>query len=155
YLVLHAKARLGASDDGKKKKLLQDARLGRLVKLAGIELLPRAQLVDLQNRLTSLKPCFSLTKVDLDVNPVCPHCHFRPVAEPLAGGMAAAQALTAVDTDLDRMHGDWARTLLENLADPTVKRSMEALTTKQRKIVEAFIEKNELPPAIENDFVIV
>jgi hypothetical protein len=39
YLGIHAKARLGANDDSKKKKLLQDVRLARLMKLAGIDLL--------------------------------------------------------------------------------------------------------------------
>jgi Family of unknown function (DUF6079) len=113
YVTVHARARLGANDDSKKKKLLQDPRLARLMKLAGIDLLPRAQLVEVQNRLSGLKPCISLTKVDLDTNPVCPHCQFRPVAEPSAAGAAAAQILAAVDGDLDRMHDEWTRTLLE------------------------------------------
>jgi hypothetical protein len=156
YLALHRKARLGATDDTKKKKLLQDARLGRLRKVAaGIELLPRAQLTDAENRLTRIQPCFSLTKADLESNPVCPHCQFRPVAEPLSGGISAAQTLVAVDGEFDQMHEEWTRTLLDNLADPTVKRSMDALGAKQRKVVEAFIETKELPTIIENEFVTV
>ncbi len=156
YLALHGKARLGANDDTKKKKLLQDARLGRLRKLAaGIELLPRAQLADVENRLTRIQPCFSLTKAELESNPVCPHCQFRPVAEPLPGGVSAAQTLVTVDGELDQMHEEWIRTLLDNLADPTVKRSMDALGAKQRKLVEAFIEKKELAATIENEFVTV
>jgi energy-coupling factor transporter ATP-binding protein EcfA2 len=156
YLVLHGKARLGANDDGKKKRLLQDARLGRLRKLvAGIELLPRAQLTDLENRLTSLTPCFSLTKADLEANPFCPHCQFRPLAEPTSASISAAQTLVKVDEDIDCMHEEWTRTLLDNLADPTVKRSMEALATKQRKLVEVFIEKKQLPATVENEFVTV
>ena len=153
YVTVHAKARLGANDDSKKKKLLQDPRLGRLMKLVGIDLLPRAQLVEVQNRLTGLKPCFSLTKSDLDTNPVCPHCQFRPVAEPSAAATAASQILAAVDGDLDRMHDEWTRTLLDNLTDPTVKRSMEALGAKHRKVVESFIDKKELPATLENDFI--
>lgn len=50
---------------------------------------------------------------------------------------------------------EWARTLLDNLSDPTVKRSMDALGAKQRKLVEAFIDKKELPATIENEFVTV
>jgi hypothetical protein len=125
------------------------------MKLAGIDLLPRAQLVELQNRLSGLKPCFSLTNTDLDTNPVCPHCQFRPVAEPGAAGAAAARILAAVDGDLDRTHDEWTRTLLDNLADPTVKRSMDALGAKHRKVVESFIDQKELPATIENDFVTV
>jgi hypothetical protein len=155
YLALHAKARLGANPDGKKKKLLQDERLARLTKLAGIELLPRAQLAELQNRLAGLKPCFSLTKSDLDTGAVCPHCQYRPVAEPLPGGVSASQALDAINGDLDRMHDEWARTLIDNLSDPTVKRSMEALTAKQRKIIDGFIDKKQFPDKIDNEFVSV
>src|SRR5207249_1666424 len=117
--------------------------------------LPRAQLVEVQNRLTALKPCFSLTKTDLDTNPVCPHCQFRPVAEPSAAATAASQILAAVDGDLDRMHDEWTRTLLDNLADPTVKRSMDALAVKHSKVVESFIDKKELPETLDNDFVTV
>src|SRR5262249_49319502 len=98
YVKVHTRARLGANEDSRKKKLLQDARLVRLMKLAGIDLLPRAQLAELQNRLSGLKPCFSLTKNDLESNPVCPHCQFTPVAEPTAAGAAAV--LSAIDGDL-------------------------------------------------------
>jgi uncharacterized protein DUF6079 len=156
YLALHGKARLGANDDAKKKKLLQDPRLGRLRKLAmGIELLPRAQLADVEDRLTRIQTCFSLTKAELESNPVCPHCQFRPVAESLPGSVSAAQTLLAVDGDLDQMDEEWTRTLLDNLADPTVKRSMDALGSKQRRLVDAFIAKKELAATIENEFVTV
>jgi uncharacterized protein DUF6079 len=155
YITLHTRARLGANDDNRKKRFLQDARLARLTKLAGIELLPRVQLAELQNRLLGLKPCYSLTKTDLDGTPVCPHCQFRPVAEPATDSPSAGQTLTAVDGDLDRMHEDWARTLVDNLADPTVKRSMDALGAKQRKVVESFLDEKEFPSTVENDFVTV
>jgi hypothetical protein len=155
YLALHGKARLGANEDSKKKRLLQDIRLGRLAKLAGIELLPRAQLAELQNRLAALKPCYSLTKEDLEPTPVCPHCQFRPVAEFSGDDASAAQSLATVDAGLDRMQDEWTRTLIENLSDPTVKRSLEALSAAQRKIVDGFTSKNELPATIENEFVMV
>lgn len=155
YLGLHGNARLGVNDDTRKKKLLQDARLARLRKLAGIDLLPRAQLTDVENRLTGLKPCFSLTKADLESIAVCPHCNFRPVAEPVSGGVSASQTLIVIDGELDRMHEEWTRTLLDNLADPTVQRSMDALGAKQRKLVEGFINRKELPATIENELVTV
>jgi hypothetical protein len=139
YLALHARARLGANQDSKKKKLLQDERLARLMKLVSIELLPRAQLTELQNTLAGLKPCFSLTKSELDAAAVCPHCQYLPVAEPLPESVSAPQTLDAVDNDLDRIHDEWTRTLIENLSDPTVKRSMEALASKQRTTIDSFL----------------
>jgi Family of unknown function (DUF6079) len=139
YLALHARVRLGANQDSKKKKLLQDERLARLMKLVSIELLPRAQLTELQNTLAGLKPCFSLTKSELDAAAVCPHCQYLPVAEPLPESVSAPQTLDAVDNDLDRIHDEWTRTLIENLSDPTVKRSMEALASKQRTTIDSFL----------------
>ena len=53
------------------------------------------------------------------------------------------------------MQDEWGRTLVENLSDPTVRRSLEALSAKQRKIVDGFTGKNELPATIENEFVMV
>lgn len=37
-------------------------------------MMPAQQLRDVQNQLFGLKTCFSLTKQDLDTDPVCPHC---------------------------------------------------------------------------------
>jgi hypothetical protein len=51
------------------------------------------------------------------------------------------------------MEEEWTRTLLDNLSDPTVKRSMEALTPKQRKTVQSFLEKKKFPEDIGSDFV--
>jgi len=48
YLEAHTKARLNASLDQKKSGLLKDGRLSKLTRLAGIELMPRAQLTDFQ-----------------------------------------------------------------------------------------------------------
>lgn len=154
YLALHTKARLGANDDGKKKKLLKDSRVGRLNRLATIDLLPRAQFFDLQNQLAGLKTCFSTTKQELQANPVCTECLFKPIAEPsVVTGASAAQELVAIDQDLDRMEEEWRDTLLENLGDPTVKRSMDALGPRQKKTVQSFLDKKKLPDSIDSDFV--
>jgi hypothetical protein len=81
YIGLHTKARLGVNDDKRKAGLLNDQRLQTLLKLAGIDLMPRQQLTDHQNRLAGLKSCFALTEQNLDASPICPHCQFRPAAE--------------------------------------------------------------------------
>ncbi|MBW6511065.1 MAG: hypothetical protein K0A93_02960 [Desulfuromonadaceae bacterium] len=81
YISLHARARLGVNDDKRKAGLLNDQRLQTLLKLAGIDLMPRQQLTDYQNRLAGLKSCFALTEQNLDASPICPHCQFRPATE--------------------------------------------------------------------------
>lgn len=47
------------NDDKRKAGLLNDQRLQTLLKLAGIDLMPRQQLTDYQNRLAGLKSCFA------------------------------------------------------------------------------------------------
>ena len=64
-----------------------DDRLKVLQKLSTIELMPRQHLTDFQNRLAGLKSCFALTEQEMDAAPVCPHCSYRPGAEPLADGI--------------------------------------------------------------------
>ena len=58
YIVQHTKARLGGTADRKKATLLNDERLGRLKRLASIEIMPASQLTEFQNRLLDLRSCF-------------------------------------------------------------------------------------------------
>jgi Family of unknown function (DUF6079) len=81
YLAAHERARLGANDDKRKASLTKDARLAQLQKLAGIEMMPTQQLRDFENRLFALKTCFQLGRPDLESDPLCPHCEFRPAEE--------------------------------------------------------------------------
>ncbi len=152
YLNLHKKARLGINEDGKKKELLKDHRLDQLMKLAaGISLLPHASLTELQTRLSKLTPCFTLVKVDLDASPICPHCNFRPQEEtPGASGLAVLQQ---IDDQLDTTLENWRKTLVDNLSDPTAKKSISLLPSAQKAAVEGFLKSKQLPEKIEADLV--
>ena len=152
YLNLHKKARLGINEDEKKKELLKDPRLDQLKKLAaGISLLPHASLTELQTRLSKLTPCFTLVKDDLDASPICPHCNFRPQEETL--GASGQAVLTQIDDQLDTMLENWRKTLLDNLADPTVKKSISLLPAGQKSAVEGFLKSKKLPDKIDADLV--
>jgi hypothetical protein len=151
YLQAHAKARLNATGDQKKSELLKDERLGKLGKLAGIELMPRAQLNDFQNRLAELKTCFSLTVEDLKGTPVCPHCRFRPAEEPVK--VPAEAALRQLEDDLERLYEDWTRTLAANLEDPTVKENIYLLKPEQQKALETVVREQQLPYVVDAAFV--
>ena len=152
YLNLHKKARLGINEDEKKKELLKDPRLDQLKKLAaGISLLPHASLTELQTRLSKLTPCFTLVKDDLDASPICPHCNFRPQEETLgASGLAVLQQ---IDDQLDTTLENWRKTLLDNLSDPTAKKSISLLPTAQKAAVEGFLKSKQLPDKIDADLV--
>lgn len=151
YFNLHKKARLGINEDGTKKELLKDPRQESLKKLTTVSLLPHSTLTELQSRLAKLQPCFTLVKDDLNASPICSHCNFRPQEEGMgAGGMAALQQ---IDRQLDVMLENWCKTLLENLDDPTVKKSITLLPDDQRQAVNAFLKAKALPEKISNELV--
>ncbi len=151
YFNLHKKARLGANEDGKKKELLKDARLESLKKLTGVSLLPHAALTELQSKLVKVQTCFTLVKDDLDASPICPHCNFRPQEENL--GASGVAILEQIDTQLDSLLENWTSTLLENLDDPTAKKSIEYLADEQREAVTSFVKAKSLPEKISNELV--
>ena len=111
YLAAHERARLGANDDKRKASLAKDSRLAQLQKIAGVDMMPTQQLRDFENRLFALKTCFQLSRPDLDSDPLCPHCGFRPAEEP-AGGATSKKILTDLDEVLDGLVRGWTDTLV-------------------------------------------
>ena len=151
YQNAHRRARLGSKEDRLKAQLLKDPRLGQLQQLSTIDLMPRQQLSDYQNRLASLRTCFALTKQELDASPVCPHCNFRLVTEP--DGRGASHLLKGMEDELDRLYDGWTKTLAGNLDDPTTRQNLALLKPGVRKIVDAFLKARTLPDEINHDFV--
>ncbi len=137
--------------DDYKKELMKDPRLDQLKKLAGVSLLPHASLSDLQTRLANLKPCYTLSKDDLDATPICPHCNFRPQEETL--GASSSAVLQQIDQQLDTILENWTKTLLDNLGDPTAKKSIGLLPAGQKAPVTDFVKSKTLPDKISNDLV--
>ena len=78
YLSAHEPARLGANDDKRKANLAKDSRLAQVQKIAGVEMMPTQQLREFENKLFALKTCFQLGRPELEGDPLCPHCGFRP-----------------------------------------------------------------------------
>jgi hypothetical protein len=151
YLSMHAKARLGVNEDKRKAQLMGDERLKDLQKLSTIDLMPRQHLSDFQNRLAGLRSCFALTEQELEASPVCPHCNFKPGAEPPTA--PAATLLDALDGELDKLVENWTQTLLANLEDPTTKGNLSLLKPEPRKLVDGFIKKRTLPDDLDQDFI--
>ncbi|HHW1952236.1 TPA: DUF6079 family protein [Pseudomonas aeruginosa] len=151
YIGLHTKARLGVNDDKRKAGLLNDQRLQTLLKLAGIDLMPRQQLTDYQNRLAGLKSCFALTEQNLSASPICPHCGFRPSVE--TSTAVGPQMIDQMDTQLDAMVAAWTSTILSNLEDPTTQANMDLLKSDDREPLEAFIKSKGLPVPLDSNFV--
>jgi hypothetical protein len=151
YISLHTRSRLGANDDKRKVALLNDQRLQTLLKLAGIDLMPRQQLTDFQNRLAGLKSCFALTEQNLDSNPVCPHCGFRPSME--TSSSAGSQIIDQMDSHLDSLLEGWTNTILNNLEDPITMENMSLLKSEDREQLEDLIRSRKLQETLDNNFV--
>ncbi|MBF0431034.1 MAG: ATP-binding protein [Fibrobacteria bacterium] len=151
YISLHTKARLGINDDKRKAGLLNDQRLQTLLKLGNIDLMPRQQLLDYQNRLAGLQSCVALTEQELELTPVCPHCKFRPAVE--TNTVASSQVIDQMDNQLDTMIAAWISIILSNLEDPITQANMELLKTDDREALNAFIQSKELPTPLDSNFV--
>jgi hypothetical protein len=152
YLVLHGRARLDHNEDQKKAKLTQDPRLKRLQNLSVVEMMPKQQLNDLQNQVWPLKTCFHVTRPDLDADPVCPHCQFRPTD--WTRSETAAQVLETADAALDTLDSDWRQTLLNNLADPTVAANLELVSdAKGKAALQTFIQTQQWPATLSAAFI--
>jgi hypothetical protein len=153
YLSAHERARLGATDDRRKASLIKDPRLAQLQKLAGVDMMPTPQLRDYQNKLDTLRPCFLLGRPDLDNDPLCPHCGFRP-AEESASGAAAKKTLGDLDEVLDGIVRGWTETLRSNLEDPTVFGNIELVSDAAgKREIEGFLKKKQLPDPVSPAFV--
>jgi hypothetical protein len=153
YLAAHQRARLGANDDKRKASLTKDARLAQLQKLAGIEMMPTQQLRDFEDRLFVLKTCFQLGRTDLEADPLCAYCGFRPTEEP-TGPAPAKQVLGNLDEVLDSLLRGWADTLLANLEDPTVSGNIDLVSDAASKSeLKAFPKSRQLPDPVSPGFV--
>ncbi len=153
YVDAHNRSRLGANDDKKKGALAKDPRLAQLQKLAGVEMMPTQQLRAFENDLFALKTCFNLTKAELEADPICPHCAYRPLEESITGAPVAA-VLRDLDEQLDDLVRDWTAALIANLEDPTVSENIELLTDPTGKqAVERFLDQRELPDPVDAVFV--
>jgi succinate dehydrogenase flavin-adding protein (antitoxin of CptAB toxin-antitoxin module) len=158
YIGLHTKARLGVNDDKRKAGLLNDQRLQTLLKLAGIDLMPRQQLTDYQNCLARPKSCFVLTEQNLDASPICPHCGFRPSVEIGVTGsgllVSGSQQLDQMDEQLDLIIEQWTKTLLNNLDDPMTQANVnELLHEDDKQVIQSFMDSKELPDSVDGNFV--
>jgi hypothetical protein len=153
YVAGHERARLGANDDKKKAALTKDPRLAQLQKLAGIEMMPTQQLREVENRLFALKTCFQLGKPELEADPICPHCSFRP-AEELGVRQSSGKVLRELYEALDGLVQSWAQTVLTNLDDPTVAGNVDLVTdAKGKRELRDFIKSKSLPEPVTPAFV--
>lgn len=152
YIASHSKARLGVAEDKTKTALRKDSRLVAMRALAGISLMPTSQLTVLEEKLDNLKSCYQLSDSELVASPYCPHCGYKPANESLPFGVAA-NALTQLDDELDRLLAGWQQTLLDNLDDPIIQANLDLLKAAARALIQSFVASKTLPDPVTPDFV--
>ena len=153
YLTAHEPARLGANDDKRKANLAKDSRLAQVQKIAGVEMMPTQQLREFENKLFALKTCFQLGRPELEGDPLCPHCGFRP-AEEAAGSANGKRILTDLDEALDGIVRGWTDTLRTNLEDPTVSGNIELVSDAAgKRELKGFMKSKQLPNPVSPAFV--
>ena len=150
-MIQHKKVRLTHSQDKAKGDLTKDYRIGQLQKLTSIDLLNRQQFIDFQDDLGKLKTCFALTEKDLENDPKCSHCGFWPSME--THKYSADAILQRLKLDLEKVQQSWTQSLLSNLEDPIVQNHFILLKAKQQKLLNEFIDMNELPDEISSEFI--
>jgi len=151
YARLHRKARLNHDENRRKSELFNDTRLMSLRQLTTIDLMPKRDLREFEEKLGRLKTCFALTEKDLEASPICPHCRFRPRNE--AATPPVANLLEDLEDRLEKLYEEWTKTLLENLEDPTVRSNMDLLKPEERELVEAFLNEKRLPEPLSQAFI--
>jgi len=151
YLDQHRRARLNASEDGRKKRLMADPRHQQLAALSAVGFLPAADLKEWEGKLANLHPCYAVGAADLKEHPLCPHCGYRPVEEPATAPVAAA--LDGLEERLGQLHADWTRALLTNVSQEATQANVALMTAGQRKLIDDFIQAGALPDKIGYDFV--
>jgi hypothetical protein len=152
YIASHSKARLGVAEDKTKTALRKDSRLVAMRALAGISLMPTSQLTVFEEKLDNLKSCYQLSDSELVASPYCPHCSYKPANESLPFGVAA-NALTQLDDELDRLLAGWQQTLLDNLDDPIIQANLDLLKAAARMLIQSFVASKTLSDPVTPDFV--
>ncbi len=151
YMGLHTKARLGVKEDKRKAALTNDPRLQGLSKLASIDLMPRQQLTDFQNRLADLRSCFALTEQNLDSSPICPHCGYRPSVE--LNATSGGPVVDQMDSQLDTLVAGWTERILNDLEDPITQTKLQLLKKDDSKALKALVKSRELPDPLDSNFI--
>lgn len=139
YIDIHSKSRLNATGDNKKASLYNDKRFTALRLLSTIDLLTTQQLDKWQKRISLLKTCWSLTKADLEQQPICPHCKLRPKDEPFVQHVK----LDELEDELQDLFDNWTHLILTNLIEPEVKENITLLKLEQQQLINELLETKE------------
>ena len=154
YSELHRQLTLGPKADDKRRKLYDDQRLKALEVLVEIDLLSAgggSELSAWKKEIQRMQTCREFHEGLLKDSPTCPSCGLRPILQNAA--VNAEKSLKLMDELLDKTLMRWRQALRTNLGGETVKHSLDAMSTKERKPIDAFLAQKDEDPDIPNGFV--
>jgi len=151
YAGLHRELVLDPQADDRRQRLYDDLRLRALNVLAGIELLPVAELEGWKGAVAGLQSCRGFHEGAIADTPTCPFCHLRPVQR--GGDFQADAALDQLDARLDDLLTRWRQALRANLSSETAQRSLEAMSSAERQPIRAFLDQTDDDSSVPPGFV--
>jgi hypothetical protein len=92
-----------------------------------------------------------LQAADLKEHPMCPHCGYRPVEEPLTE--PAGADVEGLAEKLGQLHAAWTSTLLDSLQQVAVQDSISLMSTEHQKALRTLQEGGALPYTVGYDLV--
>lgn len=146
----HARDRLDGEGDEMKRRIVEGDTWRDLDKLSTVTILPDGAFGSLRERLVSIGVCKTFDEDNLKRSVVCPACSYRP--RPSEGPTAKA-AIEVIAGELERLLDEWRRTLLDNLRTDEMEGQIELLDKTKKSKVRAFLDSEELPSPVEDDFV--
>ncbi len=147
----HARDRLDAAGDNRKRDLVGGDVFKALNALAGVTLLPEDRLRTIREELAKLIGCRDFDEErDLAVSVTCPHCGYRP--RPSTGPTARAR-LDAIGAESATVLEEWERTLVEAVRDPETKEKAVALDSVKQVVIGRLAADGHLPESIDAGFV--
>jgi hypothetical protein len=136
YGELHRQYVLGPADDGRRTRIMGDARVAQLRDLATIDILSNAERDGWIQAISGIRTCREFHEGLLADAPTC-RCGFRPVQ--VAGGLAAGRQLELLDERLDTILAQWHAALVDALRSETAQHSIAAMTAQERQPLEVYL----------------
>lgn len=140
YLSEHDKSRLSATENKKRRDLLNSIEANILTTLASrIDMLPQERLNTWKKNLMQLTECYSLTRVKLETFPVCEHCQFNLQTS----SRNDKQKLLNLEEDISVIYSEWIEVLLNSLREEHVQEQMALLDDIEKSLLDNFVKRRD------------
>lgn len=146
----HARDRLDAAGDTRKREILDGADYRDLRALAAVSLLPSGVFGSLERELAGISSCKTFDESTLRSSVVCAECGYRPRG---SDGPTARSRIEEIESRLVTLRKEWEQTLIDNLAPPEMAAQVKLLKAAEKQAVEDFLASGKLPSPVSDAFI--